>query len=116
MALQALVQQCNGQQCKLKSTLSSRITLPVTTPGEKPPNLLYSSKNQAISRAPVFMSGAGMSSCGPMTSLMDCGKSTSAGQGLHAAQHACGEGATPGGLPCTSQHRARFIRPMWEHR
>jgi hypothetical protein len=31
-------------------------------PGEKPSNLEYSSKIQAISRAPVFMSGAGTSS------------------------------------------------------
>ena len=47
-------------------------SMPVTTAGEKPANLEYSSKNQDISRAPVFMSGAGMSSCGPMTSLIAC--------------------------------------------
>ena len=46
--------------------------MPVTTAGEKPANLEYSSKNQDISRAPVFMSGAGMSSCGPITSLIAC--------------------------------------------
>ncbi len=45
---------------------------PVTTAGENPANLEYSSKNQDISRAPVFMSGAGMSSCGPITSLIAC--------------------------------------------
>jgi hypothetical protein len=47
-------------------------TFPVTTPGLKPLYLLYSSKNQAISRAPVFMSGAGMSSLGPMISFIAC--------------------------------------------
>mmetsp|Transcript_11863 Transcript_11863/g.25474 ORF Transcript_11863/g.25474 Transcript_11863/m.25474 type:complete len:201 (+) Transcript_11863:919-1521(+) len=36
--------------------------LPVTTPGLKPLYLEYSSKNQAITLASVFMSGAGMSS------------------------------------------------------
>mmetsp|Transcript_37421 Transcript_37421/g.94440 ORF Transcript_37421/g.94440 Transcript_37421/m.94440 type:complete len:265 (+) Transcript_37421:771-1565(+) len=44
--------------------------LPVTTPGEKPLSLEYSSKNQAMTRASVFMSGAGMSSYVPMISLM----------------------------------------------
>lgn len=52
--------------------LSVLLTFPVTTPGLNPLYLLYSSKNQAISRAPVFMSGAGMSSLGPMISLMAC--------------------------------------------
>jgi hypothetical protein len=44
--------------------------LPVTTPGLYPRKREYSSKNHAISLAPVFMSGAGMSSMGPMISLM----------------------------------------------
>jgi len=44
--------------------------LPVTTPGLYPRRREYSSKNHAISRAPVFMSGAGMSSMGPTTSLI----------------------------------------------
>mmetsp|Transcript_23306 Transcript_23306/g.58498 ORF Transcript_23306/g.58498 Transcript_23306/m.58498 type:complete len:265 (-) Transcript_23306:406-1200(-) len=46
--------------------------LPVTTPGEKPSYLLYSSKNQAMTRPSVFMSGAGMSSRGPMMSRHFC--------------------------------------------
>lgn len=44
----------------------------VGTEASAPANLLYSSKNQAISREPVFMSGAGMSSWGPITSARDC--------------------------------------------
>jgi hypothetical protein len=44
-----------------QAPLPCLLTLPVTIPGEKPANLVYSSKIQAISRAPVFMSGAGMS-------------------------------------------------------
>mmetsp|Transcript_9945 Transcript_9945/g.34288 ORF Transcript_9945/g.34288 Transcript_9945/m.34288 type:complete len:267 (-) Transcript_9945:403-1203(-) len=48
------------------------IGFPVTTPGENPMYLLYSSKNQAISLAPVFMSGAGMSVWGPTTPRKEC--------------------------------------------
>jgi hypothetical protein len=50
------------------AALNSSSGLPVTTPGLKPWNFSYSLMIQAISRGPVFMSGAGMSTVGPITS------------------------------------------------
>ena len=50
----------------------SNLTLPVTTAGENPLNLLYSSNIQLITRLPVEISGPGTSTKGPMSSFRFC--------------------------------------------